>query len=100
LKTEPVTVVRVYLTEGRQVEALTRYLHDQSGVRGITVFRGISGFGPSGHVHSARFIDTAFDLPIVVEFFDEPGRVRAVIEHLGTLVRDHHIVTWPAQVNA
>jgi len=99
MNTDRVTVVRIYLTEGPQVERLTRYLHDESGVRGITVFRAISGFGPSGHIHSTRFIDTAFDLPIVVEFFDEPQRVTEVIEHLNTLVEDHHIVTWAAEVN-
>lgn len=100
MKTDPVIVVRIYLTEGPQVERLTRYLHDESGVRGLTVFRGISGFGPSGHIHSTRFIDTAFDLPIVVEFFDDPSRIEEVIETLNTLVKDHHIVTWAAEVNA
>lgn len=95
---EQVLVVRVYLTEGAQLERLVRYLHDDSGVRGVTVFRGITGFGPSGHIHSARLVESALDLPVVVEFFDAAARVQAVLDHLQTLVEPGHIVSWSAEV--
>jgi len=95
-----VTVVRVYVVEGEgRLEAMLRRLHDDEKVRGVTVFRGVSGFGPSGHMHSSRMIDLSLDLPIVVEFFDTPARVKEILGHLDALFKPGHVVTWQAECN-
>ncbi len=100
MNTIEVTVVRVYLTEGKaHMEALIKRLHDVEKVRGVTVFRGITGFGKHGTMHSSTLLDISLDLPLVVEFFDEPTRVAEVMEHLNQLVGPGHIVSWPARVN-
>ncbi|MGD8811328.1 MAG: DUF190 domain-containing protein, partial [Thioalkalispiraceae bacterium] len=45
-------MVRIYLNEGEgQLKGFLKRLHDWEKVRGVTVFRGISGFGDSGVVH-------------------------------------------------
>ena len=54
---------------------LLQYLHDESKVQGVTVFRGITGFGSSGEVHSSTLIDMSLDLPIVIEFSDTAEKV-------------------------
>lgn len=98
---QTVTVVRVYLDEGHtQLENLLKRLHDWEKVRGVTVFRGIAGYGDSGEVHTSKFMDLSLDLPLVVEFFDEPERVDAIIEHLNTTIKPGHILSWQATVNA
>ena len=95
-----VTMVRVYLTEAdRLLKTVLSRLHDEEKVRGVTVFRGVSGFGKSGAVHSAGLLDLTSDLPVVVEFFDEPEKITEIIAHLTTLVGPGHIVTWPATLN-
>lgn len=95
-----VTMARVYLHEaGSHLDELLGYLHDESRVRGVTVFRGITGFGVSGEFHSSALIDMSLDLPVVIEFFDEPDKVAAIIEHLNTRVKPGHIVYWPAKIN-
>lgn len=99
MKSIEVTVVRIYLTEAEtRLNPLIERLRDQEKLRGVTVFRGITGFGPSGVVHSASLLDLSLDLPVVVEFFDEPARVEAVLEHLGTLVAPGHILHWRARM--
>ena len=101
MDTLEVTVVRVYLTEaGGLLHTLLKYLHDESEVRGITVFRGITGFGKTGRVHAAKLLDISFDLPVVVEFFDEPARAASILKHLNTVVEPGHIVFWQARLNA
>lgn len=100
MKMLEVTIVRVYLTEGQHlVETLLKRLHDQEKVRGVTVFRGISGFGQSGKMHSATLLDLSFDLPLVVEFFDNPERVEDILTSLAELIEPGHVVTWPARMN-
>ena len=100
MKTMEVTVVRIYLTEGdRQLRPLLVCLHDQERVRGVTAFRGIAGFGKSGKMHSAGLLDMSLDLPLVVEFFDEPEKVERILEHLGEKIEPGHILYWSASVN-
>ncbi len=99
MKTTAVTMVRVYMTESNGLKHLLAYLHDESQVRGVTVFRGITGFGKSGQVHSSALLDLSMDLPVVVEFFDVPEKVSAILEHMNTWIEPDHIVSWPAAAN-
>jgi PII-like signaling protein len=100
MKKTEVSVARIYLSEGHsQLENLLKRLHDWEKVRGVTVFRGIAGFGEDGQLHTARLIDLSLDLPLVVEFFDEPAKMDAIIEHLNTTIKPGHILTWTAFVN-
>lgn len=95
-----VMVVRIYLHEAKaHMEELLQYLHDDSKVRGVTVFRGITGFGNSGKYHSSKLIDMSLDLPVVIEFYDKQEKITAIIEHLNTKVKPGHIVYWPAKIN-
>jgi PII-like signaling protein len=93
-------MVRIYLTEGEhQFQQLMELLHDEEKVRGVTAFRGIAGFGQSGKVHSSTLLDVSLDLPLVLEFFDEPDKVERVVEHLNEIVQPGRIVSWPAKIN-
>jgi hypothetical protein len=95
-----VTIVRIYLHEAKgQVAELLRYLHDEKKVRGVTVFRGITGFGASGKYHSSSLMDLSLDLPVVIEFYDDSAKIAAIVETLGKSVKPGHIVYWPAQTN-
>lgn len=100
LTLEPVTVVRIYVTEGdRLVQRLVRRLHDHERIQGVTVFRGISGFGRSGQVHSSDALVLSLDLPVVIEFFDRPARVREVLGHLAAQIRGLPILTMPGHAH-
>lgn len=94
------TMVRVYVLEAeKQMQPILSYLHDQIKVRGVTVFRGITGFGRSGEVHSSKLLDLSLNLPIAIEFFDTQARVDEIIEHLNTFIQPGHITSWPITVN-
>lgn len=95
-----VIVVRIYLHEAKaHQEELLKFLHDESKVHGVTVFRGITGFGSSGKYHSSTLMDISLDLPVVIEFFDEPDKVMSIIETLNKKIKPGHIVYWPAKIN-
>lgn len=100
MKFSEVTVVRIYLTEtGELQKTLLTKLHDEEKVRGVTVFRGVSGFGRSGKVHSSTLLDLSLDLPLVIEFFDKPDKVKHILTHLGKILPAGHVVSWNAHVN-
>ncbi|HHM05044.1 MAG TPA: DUF190 domain-containing protein [Gammaproteobacteria bacterium] len=100
MKRKEVTVVRIYLNErGSHLDNLLRRLHDWEKVRGVTVFRGISGFGNSGDMHTASLVDLSLDLPLVVEFFDEPDKAAEITRHLASSIKPDHIVSWSAWIH-
>jgi PII-like signaling protein len=97
MKTQPVTVVRIYVRESEHLlDKLVKFLHDERAVAGVTVLRGIEGFSGSGDVHPAFLLGLSLDLPLVIEFFDEPQRIEAVIHSLVRRFPLQHIVSWPA----
>ncbi|MBT3197656.1 MAG: DUF190 domain-containing protein [Gammaproteobacteria bacterium] len=98
MKRESVTMVRIYLSEEKaHLQRLLGQLHDREQVRGVTVFRGISGYGEHGEIHMGGLIDLSLNLPLVVEFFDQPEKIERVLDHLSEHVDLAHIVCWSAE---
>ena len=100
MKQSDVTLVRIYCSEaGHQHQKIINMLHHDHRVVGVTAFRGIAGFGKSGHIQEAGLLDISLDLPVIIEFFDRPDKVADVLPLLNEMVGPGHIVSWPAKVN-
>lgn len=101
MKLQTVKMVRVYLTEGEhKLKGLLELLHDEEQVKGVTVFRGIAGFGRSGKLHASRLIELSSDLPLVVEFFDDADKIVRILTRLQGTIEPGHTVVWSAQVDS
>ncbi len=99
MKTMDVMVVRVYITESSHLlKTILGYLKNEAKIRGVSVFRAISGFGETGN-HTASFVDLSLDLPLVVEFFDSQDKIDPVLDHLNGIIKHEHIVFWKASAN-
>jgi PII-like signaling protein len=99
MKTIDVMFVRIYIKESTHLlNTIIAYLKKEATIRGVSVFRAISGFGETGD-HSASLIDLSLDLPLTIEFFDSKAKVTVAINHLSTMVKHEHIVFWEAKVN-
>lgn len=100
MKTCDVLVARIYVMESSHLlKPVLSYLKDEAGIRGISVFRAISGSGKSG-THQASFLDLSLDLPLTIEFFDDKEKVQIALEHLNEMVEPGHILVWDAKMNA
>lgn len=97
MNTIDVTVVRVYITESsHMLNKIVDYLESEALVRGVSVFRAISGFGATG-AHAASFLDLSLDLPLAIEFFDTKDKIEPALAHLCDMVKPEHIVFWDAK---
>lgn len=47
----------------------------KAGLAGATVWRGISGFGATSRIRTARILDLATDLPIIIEIADDADKL-------------------------
>jgi PII-like signaling protein len=94
------TMVRIYLSEREgHLQEFIRFLHDREMIRGLTVFRGMAGYGTSGKVHGNSLIDLSLDLPLVLEFFDEADKVASVLADIESRVEKGHVVSWPIDIH-
>ncbi len=92
-------MVRIYITESSKLLApILKHLTQTDKIRGISVFRAIKGIGETGE-HSSGLLDMSLDLPLAIEFFDEPHKIETALEYLTTIVKPEHIVYWEAKAN-
>ena len=100
--TNDMLMVRIYLSEadhGKRktlMQEILTLLQDRHAVQGVTVFRGIAGFGAGGEIRADDILRLNVDLPLVIEFFDEPKVAQAAIDLLGDLVPKARIISWLA----
>lgn len=99
MKTVDVLFVKIYITESsHMLNTIVNYLKNEAKIRGVSVFRAISGFGETGN-HTASLIDLSLDLPLSIEFFDSKEKIGPALEHLSGVIKHEHIVFWEAKAN-
>lgn len=97
--------VRIYLNErdtaAGKHEPLWEVLLDlllQEGAPGATVMRGMGGFGASRKIRLARLADIVPDLPIVLEWIDDPATVDRLLPHIRGMVEGGRITVEDVRV--
>ncbi len=96
------TVVRIYLTEAEQgrhknlIHEVLALLRDKHRLKQVTVFRGIAGTGEHGEARAADVLRVLVDLPLVVEFYDKPAIVEAVLPILKQMIPNGRFLSWSA----
>jgi PII-like signaling protein len=94
----------VFLTEDDRLghrplaDALVEHAQE-AGLAGATVWRGIEGFGRSGHLRTTRFPDVARGRPLVVEVVDRPDKVASFVPTVRELAPDALLTTEAVTVD-
>ena len=93
MPTIPITLAKIYSREKEhRLQKLLKTLHDEDRVMGATIIRGVQGFGLDGIMHDSSLVDLSLDLPLVLEFFDTPERVEAILERLEERIELHGVI--------
>ena len=99
MNTKEVTIARIYTLEGHdQLNQALDILHDEEKIQGVTIIRGIAGFGESREIHTSSLLTLSLELPLIIEFYDEPEKVAKAINTLTSRLDLKHIVSWSAIV--
>lgn len=99
MKMIDIVMVRVYITESSHLlNKILDYLKNDANIRGVSVFRAISGFGETGE-HGTSLLDLSLNLPLAIEFFDDKSKIEPALEYLNGIINQEHIVFWNAKAN-
>jgi len=97
MNAKEVTVARIYTLEGHdQLNQALDILRDEEKIFGVTIVRGIVGFGENREVHTSSLLTLSLELPLIIEFYDEPEKVEKAIQLLKSRLDFKHIVSWSA----
>lgn len=86
-------MVQVFIGESDQWHGQSLYeaiVHrcKQEGMAGVTVTRGIEGFGANSRIHTTHILRLSEDLPIKVEIVDTEERIVRFLPILDEMVKE------------
>jgi PII-like signaling protein len=84
-------LLRIYLGEDDKFQHQPLYeaivlKAREKHLAGATVLRGPMGFGHSSHLHTAKILRLAENLPVVVEIVDAEEKIRAFLPDLDGMI--------------
>lgn len=85
-------LLRIYIGEADRYEGkpLYRYLVElfrKEEFYGVTVLRGIAGFGKTSRVHTPSILRLSTDLPVVVEVVDSHEKIEEIKPVLEEIIK-------------
>ncbi|MGH9011834.1 MAG: DUF190 domain-containing protein [Acidimicrobiia bacterium] len=69
-----------------------------AGLAGVSVFRGVEGYGASNHIHTTRILSLSDDLPMAVVIVDAEDRIRAFLGQLDELITEGLVILDDVEV--
>ena len=96
-------ILKVYIREDAVYQghslyhALTQRLAEM-GMAGVTVTRGIEGFGREKRISSSRILDLSFHLPIIIEIIDSPEKIVEAIPEIREMMEEGLLMTTDVEV--
>jgi len=85
------TIMRIHLGEsdrwhGKPLYVAIIELCRKERFSGVTVLRGVGGYGSSGHYHTEKILRLSQDLPIIVEVVEDTHRIEQILPRLDGMV--------------
>jgi PII-like signaling protein len=96
-KVGPAKMLRIFLGEADKwhdeplYDAIVKKLR-MMDVAGVTVYRGILGYGAKGREHKKSFLHVSRDLPIMLSVVDTADKIRAAAEVIEGMLEDGLLV--------
>jgi len=96
-------IIKIYLCEDSKYEGHNLY-HAlvfklrEIGMAGVTVTRGIEGYGQGKRLHSEHFLDISLQLPVILEVIDTPEKIEMAIPIVKAMVNEGLIIVTDVNV--
>ncbi len=96
-------LLRVFIGESDRTDGKSLYewivrKAREAGMAGVTVLRGLEGFGAHSRMHTAKILRLSQDLPIVIEIVDAPEKIEAFIPTIEGAIKEGLMTVENVQV--
>jgi len=96
-------LLKVYVGEKERFKNKPLYQYlvhwmQEQGILGVTVFRGIEGYGADKVLHSARLLELSSDLPIILEIVDTEQKINSIVSEVAKMVPKGLVYTVDIEV--
>jgi len=97
-------LLKIYVGEntrwhGQPLYRAILYKLKEAGLVGVTVYRGVEGYGQQKVVHTTRLLELSADLPMVIESVDTEDKINAVLPIVSPMVTKGLIFTAEVEVH-
>lgn len=95
-------LLKIYISEDSKYKGCSLYHAlvvklKEIGIAGVTVTRGIEGYGHGKKLHTARVLDMSLSLPVIVEAVDTQQQIEKAVSAVKDMVNEGLVIT--ADVN-
>jgi PII-like signaling protein len=85
------TLMRIHIGESDKWHGKSLYkaiveMLRKEGFSGVTVLRGVAGYGGSSVYHTDKILRLSQDLPIILEIVETPERIEQILPSLDSMV--------------
>lgn len=97
-------LLKVYVSEKEQFrnkplyQYLVHWLREQ-GISGVTVYRGIEGYGHDKMLRSARLLELSSALPMILEIIDTEDKIDLIVPEISKMVPKGLVYTVGIEVH-
>lgn len=76
MKSSKASILKIYASTTDRIGSRLLYEHivnlaKEKGISGVTVYRGVMGYGLSSNINSAKFWELTEKLPVMIEIIDD-----------------------------
>lgn len=96
-------IMKIYVSENSMLHGQNLY-HAlvlklrEIGMAGVTVTRGVEGFGQGKRLHTTRLVELSYEMPIILEVIDHPDRIAEALPVIETMVNEGLIIVTDVHV--
>jgi PII-like signaling protein len=100
---EKCKILKIYVSEDSKYKGHNLYRAvviqlKELGIAGVTVTRGIEGYGKGKSIHTTRILDLSTSLPILIEAVDTSEQIEKVIPTIEKMVNEGLVLVTDVNV--
>lgn len=85
------TLMRIHIGESDKWQGKSLYqamieMFRMEGFAGVTVLRGVGGYGSSSHYHTDKILRLSQDLPMIIEVIEYSERIEHILPRLDEMI--------------
>lgn len=91
MNTKEMTLLRIFISESERIKNSPAFeaivsMAKEAGIGGVTVLKGVMGYGSHRVIHSSKILDLSTDLPVIIEAVDSSEAIEKFVEILKELM--------------